>query len=170
MRKRAAKAFDLYGSLVRIWVLLFPFFVVLQPEDLQVILSSKKHTNKVFIYRLMHNFLGDGLITSSGNKWSTHRKLIQPAFHLSLLEKFIDTFVDASQSLNEHLDASALDMEVNIAKYVNNCVVDVLNGKSYLSKQFPFGYQNSRSLQRLCWACPSGRRVSWRIRHFARAS
>lgn len=131
MRKRAANAFDLYGSLVRIWVLLFPFFVVLQPEDLQVILSSKKHTNKVFIYRLMHNFLGNGLITSSGDKWSTHRKLIQPAFHLSLLEKFIDTFVDASQSLNEHLDASALDMEVNIAKYVNNCVVDVLNGKSH---------------------------------------
>ncbi|XP_017866355.1 PREDICTED: probable cytochrome P450 4aa1 [Drosophila arizonae] len=127
MRKRAANAFHLYGSLVRIWVLLFPFFVVLQPEDLQVILSSKKHTNKVFIYRLMHNFLGNGLITSSGDKWSTHRKLIQPAFHLSLLEKFIDTFVDASQSLNEHLNASALDMEVNIAKYVNNCVVDVLN-------------------------------------------
>ncbi|XP_030557781.1 probable cytochrome P450 4aa1 [Drosophila novamexicana] len=127
MRKRAARAFDLYGSLVRIWVLLFPFFVVLQPEDLQVILSSKKHTNKVFFYRLMHNFLGNGLITSSGVKWSTHRKLIQPAFHLSLLEKFIDTFVDASQSLNEHLDASALDIEINIAKYVNNCVIDVLN-------------------------------------------
>ncbi|XP_034478607.1 probable cytochrome P450 4aa1 [Drosophila innubila] len=127
MRKRAANAFNLYGSLVRIWVLLFPFFVVLQPEDLQVILSSKKHTNKVFFYRLMHNFLGDGLITSSGLRWSTHRKLIQPAFHHNLLEKFIDTFVDASQSLNENLDASALGMEINIAKYVNNCVVDILN-------------------------------------------
>lgn len=129
MRKRAANAFNLYGSLVRIWVLLFPFFVVLQPEDLQVVLSSKKHTNKVFFYRLMHNFLGNGLITSNGVKWSTHRKLIQPAFHLSLLEKFIDTFVDASQSLNESLDRSALDIEINIAKYVNNCVIDILNGK-----------------------------------------
>lgn len=129
MRKRAANAFNLYGSLVRIWVLLFPFFVVLQPEDLQVVLSSKKHTNKVFFYRLMHNFLGNGLITSNGAKWSTHRKLIQPAFHLSLLEKFIDTFVDASQSLNECLDKSALDIEINIAKYVNNCVIDILNGK-----------------------------------------
>ncbi|XP_068144688.1 probable cytochrome P450 4aa1 [Drosophila tropicalis] len=128
MRKRAAKAFDLYGSLIRIWVLLFPFFVVLQPEDLQVILSSKKHTNKVFFYRLMHNFLGDGLITSSGSKWSNHRKLIQPAFHLSLLGKFIDTFVDASQSLYEHLDdAAAVGSDLNIAKYVNNCVLNILN-------------------------------------------
>ncbi|KAH8321001.1 hypothetical protein KR067_013026 [Drosophila pandora] len=127
MRKWAAKAFDLYGSLVRVWVLLFPFFAVLQPEDLQVILSSKKHTNKVFFYRLMHNFLGDGLITSSGSKWSDHRRLIQPAFHLSLLEKFIDTFVDASQSLYENLDASAAGTEINIAKYVNSCVLDILN-------------------------------------------
>ncbi|XP_030387659.1 probable cytochrome P450 4aa1 [Scaptodrosophila lebanonensis] len=127
MRNRAANAFDLYGSLVRIWVLLFPFFVVLQPEDLQVILSSKKHTSKVFFYRLMHNFLGDGLITSSGPKWDSHRKLIQPAFHLNLLEKFIGTFVDASQSLYENLDASSDGNEINIAKYVNNCVVDILN-------------------------------------------
>ncbi|XP_034651196.1 probable cytochrome P450 4aa1 [Drosophila subobscura] len=127
MRNQAAKAFDLYGSLVRIWVLFFPFFVVLQPEDLQVILSSQKHTNKVFIYQLMHNFLGDGLITSSGLKWSTHRRLIQPAFHLSLLEKFIGTFVDASQSLYESLGAAAVGTEINIVSIVNNCVVDILN-------------------------------------------
>lgn len=130
MRKWAANAYKLYGSLVRIWVILFPFFAVLQPEDLQVILSSKKHTNKVFFYRLMHNFLGDGLITSSGAKWSNHRRLIQPAFHLSLLEKFIDTFVDASQSLYENLGAPEVGSPINIAKYVNNCVVDILNGES----------------------------------------
>ncbi|XP_060657276.1 probable cytochrome P450 4aa1 [Drosophila nasuta] len=127
MQNRAANAFTLYGSLIRIWVLFLPFFVVLEPEDLQVILSSKKHTNKVFIYKLMHNFLGEGLITSSGSKWSTHRKLIQPAFHHSLLYKFIDTFVDASQSLNEILDASAINKDINIAHYMNNCVVDILN-------------------------------------------
>lgn len=159
MRKYAVNAFDVYGSLVRIWVLLFPFFVVLQPEDLQVILSSKKHTNKVFFYKLMHNFLGDGLITSNGLRWSTHRKLIQPAFHHSLLEKFIDTFVDASQSLNEHLDASALGMEINIAKYVNNCVVDILNGELNCLLSNPFLTLISRQLQRRCWVCPSRRRA-----------
>ncbi|KAH8309287.1 hypothetical protein KR059_007777, partial [Drosophila kikkawai] len=127
MQKWCGNAYKLYGSVVRIWVLLFPFFAVLDPEDLQVILSSKKHTNKAFVYRLMHNFLGDGLITSSGAKWSNHRRLIQPAFHLSLLEKFIDTFVDASQSLYENLDASAKGQDINIAKYVNNCVVGILN-------------------------------------------
>ncbi|KAH8261366.1 hypothetical protein KR044_007961, partial [Drosophila immigrans] len=127
MSKYAATAFNMYGSLVRVWVLFFPFVVVLQPDDLHAILSSKKHTNKVFLYKMMHNFLGEGLITSSGSKWSTHRKLVQPAFHHSLLEKFIGTFVDAAQSLNEHLDASAQGKDINIATYVNNCVLDLLN-------------------------------------------
>ena len=135
MREQVAKAFMMYGSIVRVWVLLFPFFVVLQPDDLQLILSSKKHTNKVFFYRLMHNFLGNGLITSSGDKWHNHRRLIQPTFHLSILERFIGTFADASQALYESLDAIA-NQEINIAKYVNNCVVDILNGKYICLKQF----------------------------------
>jgi cytochrome P450 family 4 len=33
----------------------------------QVILSSNENTEKVFLYKLLHNFLGEGLITSSGN-------------------------------------------------------------------------------------------------------
>ncbi|XP_053964488.1 probable cytochrome P450 4aa1 [Anastrepha ludens] len=126
LAKRVATAFGLYGPLIRIWVLLFPFFAVLQPDDLQVILSSKKHTEKVFIYKLMHNFLGNGLITSSGEKWNAHRKFIQPLFHLTILERFIGTFADASGALFENLQASANE-EINIAKYINSCVMDILN-------------------------------------------
>lgn len=76
----------------------------------------------------MHNFLGDGLITSSGEKWSTHRRLIQPTFHLHILEKFIGTFADASQVLYEKLEVLHKE-EINIAKFVNNCVMDILNGE-----------------------------------------
>ncbi|XP_073848031.1 probable cytochrome P450 4aa1 isoform X2 [Musca autumnalis] len=126
LRLHAAKAKELYGSLVRVWVFLFPFFVVLQPDDLQMILSSKKHTNKVFFYRFMYNFLGKGLITNSGDKWHTHRRLIQPTFHLSILERFIGTFADASQALYERLDP-LVGQNINIANFVNDCIVDILN-------------------------------------------
>ena len=138
LRNYVATAYGLYGSLVRVWVFLFPFFVVLQPDDLQVILSSKKHTNKVFFYRLMHNFLGNGLITSSGEKWSTHRKFIQPAFHLNILERFIGTFADCSQVLLDKLNKNECN-DINIATYINNCVIDILNeavlGVSVKSKE-----------------------------------
>lgn len=59
-------AYSKYGPLARVWVLFFPFFAILHPNDLQTVLSSTKHTEKNFFYKLLHNFLGSGLITSTG--------------------------------------------------------------------------------------------------------
>ena len=67
LEKYVKDAEFLYGRLIRVWVLIFPFFAVTHPEDLQTVLSSRKHTEKIFFYKLLHNFLGNGLITSSGN-------------------------------------------------------------------------------------------------------
>lgn len=67
LEKYVKPAEFLYGRLIRVWVLIFPFFAVIHPEDLQTVLSSRKHTEKIFFYKLLHNFLGNGLITSSGN-------------------------------------------------------------------------------------------------------
>lgn len=68
LEKYVKSAELLYGRLIRVWVLIFPFFAVIHPEDLQTVLSSRKHTEKIFFYKLLHNFLGNGLITSSGEK------------------------------------------------------------------------------------------------------
>lgn len=125
--KRAVQgAKDYGGTLTRIWLFIFPFFVVYDPDYLQIILSSRKHTEKSFFYKLLHNFLGDGLITSSGEKWIAHRKYIQPIFHLSILEKFIETFAESAQCLRDKL---TLATEVlNVTHFVNDCVLDILNG------------------------------------------
>lgn len=144
-------AVDLYGHIVRVWVLIFPFFAIMDPEDLQIVLSSGKHTEKIFFYKLLHNFLGNGLITSSGNrtwiekswceltflkfslcyskveKWSLHRRLIQPTFHVSTLETFLGTFIDAANVLVQRIKDGPSQM--NITHLVNECVMDILNGK-----------------------------------------
>lgn len=100
----------------------------MDPEHLQTILGSQKHTEKSFFYKLLHNFLGDGLITSSGEKWSTHRKYLQPTFHLSILEKFVGTFATSAQCLHTKLQ----DLEeINITNFINDCVLDILNGKVF---------------------------------------
>lgn len=123
--EQAAKSYITYGPIARIWIMLYPVFVVLEPHDLQTVLSSKKHTDKIFFYKLLHNFLGNGLITSSGEKWSLHRKLLQPSFHLSVLEKFCETFTDSAQNFTERLSRSP--KTINITQYVNDCVLDILN-------------------------------------------
>lgn len=67
LEKLVKPAENLYGRIIRVWVLVFPFFAIVDPEDLHTVLSSGKHTEKIFFYKLLHNFLGNGLITSSGN-------------------------------------------------------------------------------------------------------
>jgi cytochrome P450 family 4 len=68
LTNRMLKAYDQYGGVVRLWLSIFPLFAVLDPQDLQTVLSSKSHTDKMWFYKLLHNFLGKGLITSSGKQ------------------------------------------------------------------------------------------------------
>lgn len=123
---RFTTGYEKYGPVCRFWMGVMPFFVVFEPEHLQTILGSAKHTEKAFFYRFMHNFLGSGLITSSGTKWLTHRKYLQPTFHISILEKFIETFAESAQCLHEKLHNQR---QINITSFINECVLDILNGK-----------------------------------------
>lgn len=121
-------AYDAYGSIFRIWLTIFPAVVLFEPADIQVVLSSSKHLEKTYVYRMLHNFIGDGLITSEGDRWKVHRKILQPAFHLQILDRFTDTFSECA----DHLVRQLLDVpekNINLTKFVNNSVIDILNGE-----------------------------------------
>lgn len=69
-----------YGVLIRAWVAIIPFFVVFHPKDLQHILGSRRQSDKNFFYALMHNFIGEGLITNNGKSLS--QKILIPKITL----------------------------------------------------------------------------------------
>ncbi|XP_011053852.1 PREDICTED: probable cytochrome P450 4aa1 isoform X2 [Acromyrmex echinatior] len=81
-----------YGRIFRIWLTLLPYVILVEPEDIQVVLSSIKHTQKIFFYKLLDNFLGKGLITQNVDQWKVHRRFLQPIFHRQVLEKFVGIF------------------------------------------------------------------------------
>ncbi|XP_047115589.1 probable cytochrome P450 4aa1 [Schistocerca piceifrons] len=119
-------AHRMWGSIFRIWAPFFmPMIVIIEPEHVEAVLKSQRHTEKISYYRLLHNFIGDGLITSSGKKWRNHRLLLQPAFHMSVLENFVETFSSSAQALVSRLASKMGD--VNVAPDVNHCVIDILN-------------------------------------------
>lgn len=130
LNEEFAKGFSLYGAFGRIWLLIFPVFVVLDPRDIQTVLATKKHTEKLFLYKFLHNFLGKGLITSERQRWHWHRKYLQPYFHLGVLEKFIQSYEKCARQLTNQINGEK--GAINITPFINQCVLSVLNGKENL--------------------------------------
>lgn len=116
-----------YGRIFRIWLTLLPYVVLVEPKDIQMVLSSMKHTRKIFFYKLLDNFLGKGLVTRDVDKWKIHRKILQPAFHRHVLEKFAGTFSECADRLvNKLLEKDGED--INVTVFINNSVYDILIG------------------------------------------
>lgn len=102
-------------------------FIVSDVKVVEAILSSQKQLNKGFDYDLMKAWLGTGLLTSSGQKWHQRRKIITPAFHFQILEKFVEIMDEQGKILIEKL--AAFDgREVNIYPLVNLYTLDVICG------------------------------------------
>lgn len=58
--------FDKYGSLTRFWVSFLPFVFVYEPKHLKIIMGNNKISKKNIFYGVLHNFIGQGLITNNG--------------------------------------------------------------------------------------------------------
>lgn len=117
-----------YGRIFRIWLTILPYVVLVEPEDLQVVLSNMKHMRKISLYRILDNFLGKGLITLEVDKWRVNRKILQPAFHLQILGRYIDTFSKCADHLADQL-LEKNGEDVNVTEFVNNSIYDILIGE-----------------------------------------
>ncbi|PNF27072.1 Cytochrome P450 4C1, partial [Cryptotermes secundus] len=96
------------------------------PEDVEVILSSSRHVDKSFLYGFLHSWLGTGLLTSTGQKWHTHRKMITPTFHFSILDSFVEVFSDKSEILVSKLQKEVGSQGFNIYPYITKCALDII--------------------------------------------
>lgn len=81
-----------YGHFNRI--LLGPKIIIFvgEPEDVEAMLIHGKTIEKSEEYEYTKDWIGEGLITSTGQKWFTRRKVITPAFHFSILQSFVEIF------------------------------------------------------------------------------
>jgi cytochrome P450 family 4 len=96
------KSFE-YDQIIRLW--LGPKLIVflMDPRDVEIILSSHVYLDKSTEYRFFKPWLGNGLLISTGQKWRAHRKLIAPTFHLNVLKSFIDLFNANSHAVVERM-------------------------------------------------------------------
>lgn len=97
------------------------------PDDIQKILSSKLHIDKSPFYNIMRSYMGDSIVLANGESWHAKRKVLNPFFHLNVIEKLFGYMEEGGSQLCDILEQQKEG--INITSYLNNCIDQMLNCK-----------------------------------------
>nr|KAF6427353.1 cytochrome P450 family 4 subfamily V member 2 [Rousettus aegyptiacus] len=112
--------------IMKLWFGPLPVVVIYNAEVVETILSNSKQIDKSYFYKFLEPWLGLGLLTSTGNKWRSRRKMITPTFHFTILEDFLDVMNEHANTLvkkfEKHVDQEAF----NCFLYIALCTLDII--------------------------------------------
>lgn len=112
--------------LIKLWLGPVPLMILYKAENVETILSSSKQIDKSSMYKFLEPWLGLGLLTSTGNKWRSRRKMLTPTFHFTILEDFLEVMNEQAsilvEKLEKHVDKKAFDCFL----YITLCALDII--------------------------------------------
>ena len=121
--------------LTRIWLGPFPVVNTFSPESVKCVLESTTVITKGAEYNILKRWLGTGLLTSTGLKWRTRRKMLTPAFHFSILTRFLSIHDKESQIFVKEIEKYAdSDETFDIFPYIKRCALDIISETSMGTK------------------------------------
>ncbi|XP_053665507.1 cytochrome P450 4g15 [Anopheles marshallii] len=141
-----------YNEVIKIWIGPKLIVFLVDPRDVELLLSSHVYIDKSPEYRFFKPWLGNGLLISTGHKWRQHRKLIAPTFHLNVLKSFIDLFNENSRLVvNKMLNENGKAFDCH--DYMSECTVEILLETAMgVSKktQDQSGYDYAMAVMKMC--------------------
>ncbi|XP_062991790.1 cytochrome P450 4V2-like isoform X1 [Elgaria multicarinata webbii] len=121
-------------SPIKLWIGPLPFLVLYHAETVEVVLNSSKHIEKADSYKFLHPWLGTGLLTSTGGKWRSRRKMLTPTFHFTILDDFLDVMNEQAhilvQKLEKHVDKEPFDCFLDITLCALDIICETAMGKN----------------------------------------
>ncbi|CAD6238925.1 GSCOCT00008558001.2-RA-CDS [Cotesia congregata] len=141
-----------FDQVVRLWIGPKLLIFLVDPRDVEVILSSHVYIDKSAEYRFFQPWLGNGLLISTGQKWRVHRKLIAPTFHLNVLKSFIDLFNANSRAVVEKMRKEG-SKEFDCHDYMSETTVEILLETAMgvsKSTQDRSGYEYAMAVMKMC--------------------
>ncbi|XP_030740423.2 cytochrome P450 4V2 [Echinops telfairi] len=112
--------------LLKLWVGPIPMVALYRAENVEVILTSSKQIDKSYMYKFLEPWLGQGLLTSTGNKWRARRKMLTPTFHFTILEDFLDVMNEHANVLVKKLEKHVNQEAFNCFFYITLCALDII--------------------------------------------
>jgi cytochrome P450 family 4 len=108
--------------------------VIHDPKVMEEILSSQKLIDKASEYDYINDWLGTGLLISTGKKWHQRRKIITPTFHFKILEQFVDIMESQGQTFVSKLKESKGQV-IDVYPLISLYALDVICGKYKLFRE-----------------------------------
>lgn len=115
-----------WGDLQRVWVFNRLLIMSANPEFNEQLLTSQEHLVKHPVYRVLGQWLGNGLLLSDGKVWHQRRKIITPTFHFSILEQFVEVFDQQSNVCVQRLAQKANGEVFDVYKNVCLAALDII--------------------------------------------
>lgn len=102
-----------YGDVATITMMGLRFFVFAHPRAIKHILvdNARNFTNRE-AYPELRMLIGDGLLTLDGAEHRQQRRIVQPAFHRTRIERYAETMLEHTRRM---LDSWKPGMEVDVA-------------------------------------------------------
>lgn len=97
-----------------------------------VLVDNHRNWDKGTIqYRTLGLVTGEGLLTSDGETWRTHRRLAQPAFHHGTLEQTAQHTVAAAQGLARRWDGLGAGARVDVGEDMLETTLEVVGASLF---------------------------------------
>ncbi|KAJ8976564.1 hypothetical protein NQ317_016358 [Molorchus minor] len=143
---------ELRGDIVRLFLGTKLIVALMDARDVEIILGSNVHIQKSNEYALFEPWLGDGLLISKGEKWKSHRKMIAPTFHSSILKSFMPVFNKNAQNLIDSF-TKELGKTFDVHDYMSGTTVDTLLETAMGVKKTDednTGFEYATSVMKMC--------------------
>ncbi|KAJ8683825.1 hypothetical protein QAD02_019617 [Eretmocerus hayati] len=115
-----------FYPITRFWLCRTAVISVQHPDDIEILFSSSKFIDKGYMYEYLHPWLKRGLLTSTGNKWRQRRKILTPAFHFSILKKYLTIVNEKGEKFMSELKLLDKEIEINLVPFCTDCTLNII--------------------------------------------
>ena len=130
------------------------FFVLSRPEHAEHVLAANQDNYvKAVTYRPLRALIGNGLLTSEGERWRQHRRLVQPVFSRRHVTTFGPVMTESAQRLIARWDSLAEGSVINVSGQLSALALDIV-GRAL------FGSDLSGDAEMMGRAMDAGQRVA----------
>lgn len=119
--------FRKYGDTFRIWSGQQLVIITTNARYFEIVLSSQRHLTKHNMYAFLSEWLGTGLLISTGQKWFARRKIITPTFHFKILQQFVDIFNHQNQVFVKKMKAIKSEKPFDIYNVITLMSLDIIS-------------------------------------------